>query len=343
MDEQQLVEALAELGRSTTYPAAPGLASAVQARVAELGPPPQPSWLQRLWGLRGYFGISLLGVVLLAGLVLFGRGYQPPPVPPPPRVVVLGGDLTEAEREEILAGFVSNGMDGLMEITSVSRPELFATLQSAGIPVDAGDGAISSVAVACNEPPESVRVTTEHISRLGSQDYAAMLLIAGIQQATASISAPSERPVTGETALVGMLRGAAWCQPAGELDARRIQLTYAYLALTMRLSDDLGEFGPASTLMSATTQAVAGQSDMPVSAIATHVEETLRQLGLTLRPARQTELVGFFEMLAELDYGPFAHGYEIQRPQPNEALLVPTGVSLDRRERGGEEVDRIPS
>ena len=53
--------------------------------------------------------------------------------------------------------------------------------------------------------------------------YAGALLVAGLQGGSVTVAAPADKPVSGETALVGLLKAVPTClgHPA---DAQRVQL-----------------------------------------------------------------------------------------------------------------------
>lgn len=50
-----------------------------------------------------------------------------------------------------------------------------------------------------------------NITRVSPRDYAGALLAAGVTDASVTVAAPEEKPVSGETAPVGALKAAALC------------------------------------------------------------------------------------------------------------------------------------
>ena len=64
-------------------------------------------------------------------------------------MVVYGGDLTEVEQQEMAQLL---GADEQAAVETVTREELVAALQAAGLPVAPTDEAISSVALTCLAP-----------------------------------------------------------------------------------------------------------------------------------------------------------------------------------------------
>ena len=79
------------------------------------------------------------------------------------------------------------------------------TLEAADIPVDPSQEAISTTALTSLPEAAGLHVRTQHVTRLPASAYAAALLTVGLVDGVVLIAAPSGSPVTGETALVGLL------------------------------------------------------------------------------------------------------------------------------------------
>jgi uncharacterized protein YpuA (DUF1002 family) len=129
---------------------------------------------------------------------------SPVAVPAPSGAVVYGGDLTDEQRADL--GQLFGAAADNVATDTVSRAELVSTLRSAGLPVDGSERAISSVLVACQPVGAGLRVHTVNITDIPAAAYANALVTAGISDASVVVAAPSNAPVTGETALVGVLR-----------------------------------------------------------------------------------------------------------------------------------------
>jgi uncharacterized protein YpuA (DUF1002 family) len=216
-------------------------------------------------------------------------------------VLVYGDDLSDADRQELQAVL---GARADASVEAVWRQELADALSAAP-----SDEAISSAALTCQDPSAGLAVRTLHITRVPASAYAGALLTAGLRGASVTVAAPASKPVSGEAALVGLLKAAATClgHPA---DPRRVQLAYQQLDLLSTLANDSPDLNDASELLLRLLRgAVTGQpADTVVEAEGTHLDDRQRAAAM-----------GLLDQLRRLDYGPYARGFYVQQNEPVES------------------------
>ena len=247
-----------------------------------------------------------------------------------PKVTLYGAELSEAERQELAALLEADG-PALAE--TVSRDELVTALQTAEFPVNATYRALSSAAVTCLEVGVGLQVRTRSITQVPAATYAASLLIAGLLDASVTIAAPSSQPMTGETALVGVLKALPRCQSGRELDPSRRQLAYQQLRATATLAgevDDLDDRQRAAAVMLKAVKLVVTRQAADEAAIGAALDAAATSEGLALAPARRAEIVALLQQVSSLDYGAsapdYAPDYEIHQLAQDNVQVVPTGA-----------------
>ena len=137
-----------------------------------------------------------------------------------------GADLTPAERQELEQIFGA----GVVKAETVTAQEMTAALQGTGLPVAATDKSISSSVLTCLDKGVGLTVRTQNITRVPASTYADALVTAGVGDGEVLIAAPQANPVSGESALVGVLKAFPQCQAGTQPDPARVQLAYQQVA-----------------------------------------------------------------------------------------------------------------
>jgi RNA polymerase sigma-70 factor (ECF subfamily) len=239
--------------------------------------------------------VTVVGAVVAAALVaaqarsLLTERARPPA--PAQQVIAYGGDLSDAERQELDTMFRARG-DASLE--TVSRQELVDTLGSAPT-----DEAISSAALTCGDPSAGIKVRTEHVTRVPAAAYAGALLTVGLQGASAMVAAPSDKPVSGETGLLGLLKGVPTCL-GHPVDPRRLELAYQQLDLLSSLAGNAGDLADTSELLLRMLNDVLRGTPPDV------VVET-EAVGLD--DGQRAAAIAFLDQLHGLSYGPYGGGF----------------------------------
>jgi len=254
----------------------------------------------------------LCGLVLVAVLLSMPLGPGVAAAAAGDKVVVYGGDLTPAERQELAQLF---GQDATTKVDTVAAQEVIAAEQGTGLPAAPSDKAISSAALTCRDKGQGLRVRTQNISRITAATYANALVTAGVGDGDVLIAAPATNPVTGESGLVG-------AQP----DPQRVRLAYSQLAATIALAGPTGDIGKASNVVLQAAQTVITGKAGDDATVGAALDGAASREGLTLDPAARTQAIANLKGLAGADYGTYAQGYQIQQASPNEVNVAPVGA-----------------
>jgi RNA polymerase sigma factor (sigma-70 family) len=321
--------ALQELGRGSLLQPSPDVSQAVLQHIgsgAAAGP-----GLSRLLRKAQHNAAQIIPVaagIIVGGVVLLtatrqSASNQPPPAPEPPpgaSLAVYGGDLTDADRQELAAYFGSTQT----ATATISRQELVDTLRAQGMSVSPGDQAISSTRVTCGAPGTGLDVQTHNINRIPAPAYAGGLLTAGLADALVEIAAPASKPVSGETALVGIFKAYPTCSAGQQADPERVRLAYEQLKALTTLAGDGADLTRASAVFLEVLHAVITGGVQDPQAIENALNAAAAQQGVPLADSTRSQLVSVFRELEHLDYGEYAHGYDIQQLGPDRARVVLT-------------------
>jgi uncharacterized protein YpuA (DUF1002 family) len=255
---------------------------------------------------------SALPALFLATAVATGEMYA-----------VYGADTTPAQRQQ-LAPLL--GTSAPVQTDTVSTPEMVNALAGSGLPVSPTDRSISSSALTCLEKGDGLTVRTQNITRLTPLVYANALLTAGVGDGAVSIAAPPDDPVTGETALVGVLKAFPQCQAGKPADQARVGLAYKQIAWTVDLAGPNGNLDKASAmLLNAQQPIVAGQAAND-GAIAAALDSAASAANMAVDPSLRPALIAFLRTFNGIDYGAYAKGYSIEQASPAQVKLVPAGA-----------------
>ncbi|MBV9358726.1 MAG: DUF1002 domain-containing protein [Chloroflexi bacterium] len=242
-----------------------------------------------------------------------------PPSPSPFAVVVYGGDLSAAQQREVGQAL---GVSEADPSQTVSRAETVSTLVNAGLSAAPGDAALSSAAVTCQPGGSSgLKVHTDHIDGLAPVTYATALLVAGVRDASVKLAGPSDQTVSGEAALVGMLRVLPGCMDAQAGSGPDSAAALRLVLLTEQIADQT-DTSTAGTIMANTVHAiVTGTADDPAS-IQAALTSAAGDAGQSLDSALVASVADGLKPLVAQDYGIYARGYRIDE-SPADARLGP--------------------
>lgn len=239
------------------------------------------------------------------------------------KYITYGADTTQAERQELNAIF---GADASTTPQVVTTPEMVAALQGTGLPAAPTDKSVSSSVLTCLNRGDGLTVRTQNITRITAPVYANALVTAGIGDGNVIIAAPAANPVTGETALVGVLKAFPQCQAGKQPDQARINLAYEQIARTVQLAGPSGDLNKASAVMLQAAQAVITGQAQDDAAVGAALDSAARAQGIDVPAAQRSALVGFLRRLSGVDYGAYAKGYQVQQVSQNEVRIVPAGA-----------------
>ncbi len=258
--------------------------------------------------------VAAVAVTALALSPVIGAGEK---------YVVYGADTTAAERQELGQLF---GVDPTAQAQTVTGAEMAAALQGTGLQAAPSDPSISSSVLTCGNKGDGLTVRTQNITRITAPVYANALLTAGVGDGQVLIAAPQARPVTGEAALVGVLKSFPQCQAGKAPDANRVKLAYQQIAWTSVLAGPGGDLNKAGTAMTQASQQVITGKAMDDSTVGQSLDQAAAAQGIAVDPGQRPQLVQFLRSLSGLDYGTYAQGFTIQQVDPNQVRLTPAGA-----------------
>jgi RNA polymerase sigma factor (sigma-70 family) len=313
-------EVLHEAGRTALVKTSPALSQAVVQQVSVALPMPPP--LVRLWhsiqsnvgaiaaGATAVVAAGAVGVFLLAPT---RQAVAPAPVaavpsPSPAAVDVYGGDITDADRQELATYFGTPQPAG---VQTISQQELVQSLQAQGIPVAPGDQAISSVRLTCGAPRAGLEIQTRNITRLSAAAYAGMALTAGFGDGVLQIGAPSSKPVSGEAALVGMLKAYPTCAGSRVADPARVQLAYQQLKAIESVGGTDSDLKAASSMVLQVQQGMVAGGAADPQKLQQLLDGAAAQHQITLDDTVRSQLSSLFQQLEAVDFGEYGHGFRV--------------------------------
>ena len=137
------------------------------------------------------------------------------------------------------------------------------------------------------------------------------------------VAAPADKPVTGETAIVGMLRAAGRCTGRQPQESTRVSLAFLVLELTGQVADASGDWSSAATIMAGAMHGVVTGQARDAAGIAAALDAGAAESGVALDGTLRDRLAARLTSLVGQEYGRYAQGYRIEQPSPTEARLVP--------------------
>ena len=211
-------------------------------------------------------------------------------------VVVLGADLTDAQREEVLR-LLGVDPSTLEEDPLVLTHEEEVALVGDYVPREQlGSRAISSVRVEPGEPGTGIRVETRHITWVRPEMYAEALATAGVKDATVYVAAPFD--VSGTAALAGIYK--AYEVSAGKpLDAERKDLGAHEVGVMVRIAQEIGSADRASQFLSLLKQRLAEHPPSSREEILALIRQLEQDLGIQLSDPLREELATLVEKLRD--------------------------------------------
>jgi uncharacterized protein YpuA (DUF1002 family) len=264
-------------------------------------------------------GAASLAVAVGAFVMLSERGARDIPnaqAQPSPSVIVYGGDLSDADRQQVAATL---GLPPAATQT-VSHQELVNALSAEDISVAPTDAALSSVELTCDPAGSGLRVSTRDIAGLAPSEYALALVTAGLYDASAVVVAPPDKGVSGETAVVGALKALPTCLGGMAPDSHRTQLSYQQLKVTEDIAGSSGsDLSSSSSLLLQLVNDTLSSQPVDDAAITTEAASH----GITLNDATRTEISQLLAELRQLDWSSYSHGIVVEDNGPNAVRLTP--------------------
>ncbi len=209
-------------------------------------------------------------------------------------IVTLGENLTEEQKQLLLTEM--KAPEGV-EIISVSNQEEHQYLGNYISKSLIGTRAISSSAITIGDKGTGIQVTTKNINWVTDEMYINALITAGVKDAKIYITAPIE--VSGTAALTGIIK-------AYEVSTDTVipedvkQAANEEMVETANLGEDIGQ-EEATALMAKIKEQIAEKKPKTVEEVQTIIQDSAKELNITLTDEQLQSLISFFNKLKELN------------------------------------------
>lgn len=209
-------------------------------------------------------------------------------------IVTLGENLTAEQKQLLLTEM--NAPEGV-EIITVSNQEEHQYLGNYISKSLIGTRAISSSAITMGDKGTGIQVTTKNINWVTDEMYINALITAGIKDAKIYITAPIE--VSGTAALTGIIK-------AYEVSTDTVipedvkQAANEEMVETANLGEDIGK-EEATALMAKIKEQIAEEKPQTVEEVQTIIQDSAKELNITLTDEQLQSLISFFNKLKELN------------------------------------------
>lgn len=209
-------------------------------------------------------------------------------------IVTLGENLTEEQKQLLLTEM--NAPEDV-EIITVSNQEEHQYLGNYISKSLIGTRAISSSAITIGDKGTGIQVTTKNINWVTDEMYINALITAGVKDAKIYITAPIE--VSGTAALTGIIK-------AYEVSTDTVipedvkQAANEEMVETANLGEDIGK-EEATALMAKIKEQIAEKKPKTVEEVQTIIQDSAKELNITLTDEQLQSLISFFNKLKELN------------------------------------------
>lgn len=210
----------------------------------------------------------------------------------------LGADLTEEQKRTVLSLLDVQESElsdyEVIEITNQDEHEYLDDYLSAAV---IGSKALSSVRIEKVGDESGIRVETKNISYCTSGMYTNALTTAGITDAEVVVAGPFE--ISGTAALVGAMK--AYETMTGEkVDEKNADAATNELVITGDLGQELG-VETAEELVALAKQRVVDANVSSTGEIREIIEDSAKELNVTLTEEQKEELTKLFDKIKGLD------------------------------------------
>ena len=236
--------------------------------------------------------------LLLAVLLIAGLGVSALAVDVGEQRVVLGADLTPAQREQVFADF--GLLPGIVPELTVTIEEERAHLR--GLVPDSviGSRSISSIYIMTTAPGTGLDITVNNINWLTEEIYINALVTAGITDARVIITAPV--PVSGTAALTGIYK--AFEDITGEALPEEAKLTAIEEAvITGEIAAALGDSENIAALMNELKLIIDEVRTMSDSEVRDEIRRLATEFNISLTSDQVEQILNLARRLQDLDLG----------------------------------------
>jgi len=211
-------------------------------------------------------------------------------------IVVLGANLTDAEKESVKKSLKVEDNEEVDEIT-VDGTDLVKYIKDG----NSQARMYSSAKITRQEEGKGLVikiVTQDNITQVTNEMYATAMMTAGIEDAIVEVAAP--KPVTGHSALVGIYKAY---EVSGEtLDTERTDVANDELNLATKFAKDSGiDNDKVAELLTEIKKAIADNKPATKEEVEKIVNDQLKKLNINLSEADRQLLIDLMDRIRNLD------------------------------------------
>lgn len=209
-------------------------------------------------------------------------------------IVTLGENLTEEQKQLLLTEMKAPDDAQIITVTNAEEHQYLGSYISKSL---IGTRAISSSAITIGDKDTGIQVTTKNINWVTDEMYTNALITAGVKDAKIYITAPIE--VSGTAALTGIIK-------AYEVSTDTVipedvkQAANEEMVETANLGEEIGK-DEATALMAKVKEKIAEQKPETTAEVQQIIEDTSKDLNISLTDAQLQSLISFFDKLKELN------------------------------------------
>lgn len=238
---------------------------------------------------KKFISILLLATMIFASTAVFADAAVGDVI------VALGADLTQSQKDAILAEFNSPEDAQIIETTNADEHEYLGGVIP---PAKIGSNAISSVMISYTERGSGLKINaSDKINYITEENYASALITAGVEDADIKITAPVS--ATGTAALTGIMK--AYEVSTGEtIDEDVKKIANEELVTSAELAEEIGN-EEATNLINRIKQEIADKRPETTQEVRDIVINIANNININLTDEQVEQLVSLFDKMKDLD------------------------------------------
>lgn len=221
-------------------------------------------------------------------------------------IVILGEDLTAAQKEQVLADLDAPADAMTIQVTNEEEHKYLGSHMSKA---QIGSKALSSAKIVIGKPGSGVSATSNHINWVTNDMYLNAMITAGVKDAHVSITAPFD--VSGTAALTGIIKAYETTTDT-EIPEEQKQVANEEIVKTAQLSDSIGA-EETTTLMTNIKEELAQNQPETREEMQTMIVNIANNLNITIPEAQLNGLVDLFMNMKDANINWNAVGDQLEQ------------------------------
>ncbi|MCM3129756.1 DUF1002 domain-containing protein [Paenibacillus sp. MER 78] len=252
---------------------------------------------------------KLMAILLIPALILLSMCIAPAASADAVEgdvIVILGEDLTTAQKEQVLADLDAPADTMTIQVTNEEEHKYLGSHMSKA---QIGSKALSSAKIVIGKPGSGVSATSNHINWVTNDMYLNAMITAGVKDAHVSITAPFD--VSGTAALTGIIKAYETTTDT-EIPEEQKQVANEEIVKTAQLSDSIGA-EETTTLMTNIKEELAQNQPETREEMQTLIINIANNLNITIPEAQLTGLVDLFMNMKDANVNWNAVGDQLEQ------------------------------